>query len=73
MRRSLEVEHARSPNIRLRLSEIIFFCGAAINDIKSRDSDRGTVHRFDVSLPCPEDLDRVKGKLREAGFPAREV
>lgn len=73
MRKSLEVKDAHSFNIRLRLSEIIYFCGAAINDIKAQTDSRGTVYRFDLSLSGPEDLDRVKVKLWEAGFPAEEV
>jgi hypothetical protein len=73
MRRSLEVKHARSPNIRLRLSEIIYFCGAAINDIKAQTGSHGTVHRFDLSFSGPEELDKIKAKLWEAGFPAKEV
>lgn len=72
MRSSLEIQHRKSPNVLLRLSEIIFFCGAAINAVERTDAE-GAAHRFDVSLPAREDLDFLKGKLREAGLKAREV
>jgi hypothetical protein len=75
MRRSLEISHtrpSRSPNILLRLSELIFFCGGAINEAQRADAS-GSVHRFDVSLPSSEDMDTLKVKLWEAGFTAREV
>lgn len=72
MTASLEIQHRKSANILLRLSEIIFFCGAAINDVQRLDS-RGSVHCFNVSLPTPQDLNDLKGKLREAGFRAREL
>jgi|GEM_PF-5424542 len=73
MRSTLEIPHKKSSTILYRLSEIIYYCGAAINRVERRDHPAGSAHRFDVSLPAAEDLDELKGKLWEAGFEAREV